>query len=104
MRQIQVEDGLRVRFPGRDDAFDEGVEIGLLLASMASGRPRIAARISEATLDQARDLGVLMGYRIVVEQTEAKFLEITCCSGRSRPALALVGGHDAARSQAGAGG
>ena len=95
MRQIQVEDGLRVRFPGRDEAFDEGVEIGLLLASMATGRPRIPARISEATLDQARDLGTMMGYRIVVEQAEAKFVEITCCSGSSRPTLSVVGGQRA---------
>lgn len=98
MRQIQVEDGLRVRFPGRDSTFDEGVEIGILLASMASGRPRFPARISKAALDQARDLGAMMGYRIVVEQSDAHVVEITCCTAAIRPKLSLVPSRIAASS------
>jgi len=51
MRHIQVEDGLRLKFPGRDETFNAGIEVGLILAQMASGRSEITARFAATTLD-----------------------------------------------------
>ncbi len=54
MRFIHVEDGLRLRFPGRDAAFNEGVEIGILAVNLASGRGEFTLQLSSGTLEQAR--------------------------------------------------
>jgi hypothetical protein len=102
MRQIHVDNDLRLRFPGRDANFNEGVEIGLALAAMAAGRPQFSLRVAAATLDQARDLAEKMDYRIVVHQTEGGWAEITCRTAHIRPKLTLVSsnGSQAARPPA----
>jgi hypothetical protein len=38
VRRIHVEHGLSLRFTGRDEEFNEGVEIGILVGLMSSGR------------------------------------------------------------------
>ena len=90
MRHIQVEDGLRLKFPGRDETFNEGVEIGLLLAQMASGRSEITARFAAATLDQARILAKRMGYRVHVVREDGVGAEVMFLTGSRRPKLTLV--------------
>ena len=40
MRWVQVEDGLSLRFPARDAAFHEGVELGILAALLNAGHGR----------------------------------------------------------------
>ena len=41
MRWVQVEDGLSLRFPARDAAFHEGVELGILAALLNAGHGRL---------------------------------------------------------------
>ena len=90
MRHIHVEDGLRLRFPGRDEAFNEGVEIGLLVAGMAAGHSEFTLRLANGTLDQARSLAVLMGYRVHVVRQDENWIETMFLTGSRRPKLTLV--------------
>jgi hypothetical protein len=90
MRHIQVEDGLRLRFPGRDETFNEGVEIGLILAQMASGQSEITARIAATTLAQARTLATQMKYRVHVVREDEGGAEVMFLTGSRRPVLTLV--------------
>lgn len=90
MRSIHVEGGLRLRFPGRDGSFDEGVEIGLLAAGLASGRGEFTLKFGSSTLEQARSLATGMGYRVHVVRAEAGEVEVTFLTGRRRPKLTLI--------------
>jgi hypothetical protein len=90
MRFIHVEDDLRLRFPGRGEDFNEGVEVGLLIAGMASGRSELSIRIAAANLEQVQELATSLGYRVRVEARDGCWVDITCCTGRSRPKLTLV--------------
>lgn len=90
MRFIHVENGLRLRFPGRDAAFNEGVEIGILAVNLASGRGEFTLQLSSATLEQARALAAQMGYRVHVVQSDEAWAEVTFLTGRRRPKLTLI--------------
>lgn len=92
MRHIHVEDGLRLRFPGRDETFNQGVEIGLLTANLASGRGEFTLQFASATLDQARTLATRMGYRVHIVRADDTSVEATFLTGRRRPKLTLVQG------------
>ena len=90
MRHIHVEDGLRLRFPGREEAFNEGIEVGLALASMAAGRREFTLHIASTTLDQARALASKMGYRVHVIQQDETSAEVMFLTGSREPKLKLV--------------
>ena len=66
MRWVQVEDGLSLRFPARDAAFHEGVELGILAALLNAGHGRVTHILSAANLNQARALATKMGYRLSI--------------------------------------
>lgn len=90
MRHIHVEDGLRLRFPGRNEAFNEGVEIGLLVGHMASGRSEFTLRLASTTLEQARSLAASLSYRVHVVREQDGSVEAMFLTGRRRPNLRLV--------------
>lgn len=90
MRFIHVEDGLRLRFPGQDAAFNDGVEIGILAVNLASGRSEFTLQLSSGTLDQARILAGQMGYRVHVVRNDDTSAEVTFLTGRRRPKLMLI--------------
>lgn len=90
MRHIHVEPGLRLRFAGRDDAFDEGVEIGLLVANMVAQVGEFTATLASTTLDQARALAGGMSYRIHVVEDDGTWAQVMFLTGRRRPKLRLV--------------
>jgi hypothetical protein len=90
VRRIHVENGLSLRFPGRDEEFNEGVEIGILAVLMSSGRRDFTHWMSQANVDQARALAAKLGYRLTEGARDGELTEITFRSSRSRPALTLV--------------
>ena len=92
MRHIHVVPGLRLRFTGRDEAFNEGVEIGLLAARLASGIAEFTMTLAASTLDQARMLATNMGYRLHVTMNDDGAVEVMFFTGSRRPRLQLV--HD----------
>jgi hypothetical protein len=90
MRHIQIENGLKLRFPARSEDFDQGVEIGILAVLMTSAQTGFTQRISATNLEQARSLAEKMGFHLIVASSNADWTEIILRSGRARPKLTLV--------------
>lgn len=90
MRHIHVEQGLRLRFSGRSEEFDQGVEIGLLCAGMAAGQREFTLTLASDTLEQARALAARMNYRVHVVHTDETWTEVMFLTGTRRPKLSLV--------------
>ena len=96
MRRIHVEDGLSVRFPGRSEEFNEGVEIGMLAVLMSSGQRGFTRWLSPANLEQARAIADRMGYRLTAGEADGDLTEAIFRTGRARPKLTLVHSRPAA--------
>ena len=92
VRDIEIEDGLTIRFPDRDEQFVLGVEIGMLAALMGGGARSILRRISAGNLEQARRLAPKMGYRLEVEDREGEWVYVRLNDRTVRPKLRLVQG------------
>jgi hypothetical protein len=90
MRHIHLADGLRLRFPGRSEEFDQGVEIGALAVLMDMGHREFRRWISTANLAQARALAKQLGYHVVVEASDDEWSELVFRYGTARPQLRLV--------------
>lgn len=91
VRKIVIEEDLRVCFPGRGSAFDDGVEIGMLAALMAARRPDLTRTIAAANLDMARLLAGKLGYRVTEARRSAPdAVTVTLSSRPQRPKLRLV--------------
>lgn len=90
MRHIHLADGLRLKFPGRNEQFDDGVEIGILAALMEFSPAEFTREISTDNLDQARALAVKLGYRLLEGPAEAGWTRVTLRLRASRPKLELV--------------
>src|SRR5215218_3602993 len=88
MRRLRVDEGLTIRFPHRCEAFDEGVEIGLVATSLSTSNVRVRCCLSAAALEP-RALGEQMGYRIVEESQSGEWTRVEFRSGRTRPELKL---------------
>ena len=98
MRQIHVAPGLRLRFVGRDEVFNEGVEIGLLAAELASGATEFSMTLGLGTMDQARALATGMGYRLHLIAGDEDRIEVMVLTGSRRPKLQLIHGNAAGRT------
>jgi hypothetical protein len=90
MRHIHLAEGLRLRFPGRNEDFDQGVEIGMLAVLMDLGQREFCRWISAENRNQARALAEQLGYHVIEGTSDADWIEITFRSGPARPQLRLV--------------
>ncbi|MDQ4136877.1 MAG: hypothetical protein M3158_11885 [Pseudomonadota bacterium] len=90
MRHIHLADGLRLRFPGRSEEFDQGVEIGMLAVLMDLGTREFTRWISAENLDQARALAKQLGYHVVEGTADGEWVELVFRTGSVRPQLRLV--------------
>jgi hypothetical protein len=90
MRHIYLADGLKLRFPGRSEEFDQGVEIGMVAALMQSQLREFSRSISAHNLDQVRALAERLGYRLVEGSSDAEWSEVTFRFGQARPQFRLV--------------
>jgi riboflavin synthase alpha subunit len=94
MREIHVEDGLCLRFPGRDEDFNEGVEIGIVAVLMGAGESGFTRCLATANLEQARSVAEKMGYHLVTGRCDGLSTLVTFRAGPPRPKLALVHSRD----------
>jgi hypothetical protein len=92
MRHIHLDDGLRLRFPGRSEDFDQGVEIGMIAVLMDQGFPEFSRWIARATLSQVQAIAKQMGYRIEQDGGDEEWVEVTFLHGttKAKPKLRLV--------------
>lgn len=87
---VEIEPGLRLRFPHRSAEFREGVEIGVLAATIATGAVPFDHPVSAENLDQARDLASSMGYRAVVIGEVDGIVTLLITRRSMKPKLAVV--------------
>ena len=90
MRQIHLTEGTKVRFPGRTEEFDQGVEIGILAVLMDFGMPEITRAIARTNLEQARALADKLGYRLLEGAATDGLTTVVLRRAQVRPALKLV--------------
>ena len=90
MRHIHLAEGLRLRFPGRDENFDQGVDIGMLAVLMDMGTSEFSRWISSANLEQARAVAKQLGYHMVEGDGSDEWIELVFRAGPARPRLTLV--------------
>jgi hypothetical protein len=90
VRHVQIDEGLRLRFPRRSAEFDEGVEVGMAAALMASATRTFSRRIATGTVDQIRALAPRLGFHVVVEAVEGGWADLSFRPGPERPRLTLA--------------
>jgi hypothetical protein len=92
MRHIHLDDGLRLRFPGRSEDFDQGVEIGMVAVLMDQGMTEFSRWISRTNLSQIEAISRQMGYRIEEGGGNEDWVDLTFLHGmaKSKPKLKLV--------------
>jgi hypothetical protein len=92
MRHIHLDDGLRLRFPGRSEDFDQGVEIGMIAVLMDQGFPEFSRWIAKSNLSQVQSIAKQMGYRIEEGGGDEEWVDVTFLHGtvKAKPKLRLV--------------
>lgn len=91
MRSIELEQGLKVRFPGQDASFADGVEIGVLATLMNLKRPEFDREIASGNVEQARALGRKFGYHLAdLDPVAADRVRVTFRARSLAPKLRLV--------------
>ena len=90
MRKIEIDEGLRLRFPGRDAEFHDGVEIGTVAALMAVVGGDFRRVVSVDNVEQVRALAEKLGYHLTIPSPEGESLEVSFSTEKPRPKLSLV--------------
>ena len=91
MRPIFVEDGLTITFPGREESFDQGVEVGIAIALMAAGQ-NFTTWLSNETIDQVKELAAKMNFHLVSLRALESNKHVALRVGRPPPHLTVVAG------------
>ncbi|MXQ12912.1 hypothetical protein [Microvirga makkahensis] len=92
MRHIHLDEGLRLRFPGRSEDFDQGVEIGMVAVLMDQETLEFSRWISRSNLGQVEAIARQMGYRVTEGGGDEEWVELTFRHGsiKAKPNLRLV--------------
>lgn len=90
VRKIEIEQDLRVRFPGRGPEFDDGVEVGIIAAHLGLGVRSVERLVNASVLAQLESLARAMSYRVVVNGPVGDSLAVTVERVDARPSLRVV--------------
>jgi hypothetical protein len=90
MRFIELDEGLRLRFPGQSEDFSAGFEMGALAAFLSFGLRECTRAISTDNLDQARDIAESLHYRMIPGAQHDDGVTVRFVQGGARPALRVV--------------
>ena len=91
MRSIEIEEGLRIRFPSQDPSFDAGVEIGIMAVLMSSKVREFSRTIARENVEQARMLARKLGYHLAeIEEAPESTARVTFRVRGAAPKLRLV--------------
>lgn len=91
MRKIEVEPGLRLRFPDRGAEFDDGLEIGMVVARMGSAYPQILTVISRTALADLEGLARVMSYRVHVVAADQDKVTVEVERTSKPPRMRVIG-------------
>ena len=90
-RAIHLEEGLRVRFPGRNESFACGVEIGMIAALMSLGLREFERQIGSDNLEQVRSVGRRLGYLVTaVDDVAPDLVRVTFRNRAAVPKLRVI--------------
>jgi hypothetical protein len=84
MRHIHLDDGLRLRFPGRSEDFDQGVEIGMVAVLMDQELSEFSRWISRSNLSQVEAIAKQMGYRVEENGGDEEWADVTFLYGTAK--------------------
>jgi hypothetical protein len=90
MRKIEIVDDLRLRFPGRDNEFNVGVEVGALSVLMAQATPLIERRLSIDAVEQLRPIAEGLRYVLTATEADAGMMNVSIMPRSRRPMLRVV--------------
>jgi hypothetical protein len=90
MRHIHLDEGFRLRFPGRSEDFDQGVEIGMLAVLMDHKTPEFRRWIARTNLTQVRAIAGQFGYHVIESGTDEDWIELMFHARPVRAQLRLV--------------
>ena len=90
MRKIEILDDVRLRFPGRDQEFDLGVEVGVVSVLMAQGVQVIQRELSQAATEQLRPIAEKLRYALVATEAGEEMMHVTLSHWSRRPLLRVV--------------
>jgi hypothetical protein len=90
MRQIEIMEDVRLRFPGRSAEFDLGVEVGALCALMAGGEGLIQRTLSAECVEQLRPIAERFRYALVASPNEDGNQSVSLIHRSRRPQLRVV--------------
>ena len=89
VRKIEIDEGLRLRFPGRDAEFHDGVEIGTVAALMAVVGGDFRRVVAADNVEQVRALAEKLGYHLTIPSREGESREVSFSTATPRPKLSL---------------
>jgi hypothetical protein len=81
MRSIYVENDLTVRFPGREEEFDQGVEMGIAIALMATGQ-NFTTLLSSDNIEQAEAVAAKMNFHLMLVAIRGESRQVAFRRGR----------------------
>lgn len=90
MRNIEIIDDVRLRFPGRDAEFDLGVEVGAVSVLMTQGAPLIQRELSMAAVEQLRPIAERFRYALVATASGDETMSVSLVHWSRRPLLRVV--------------
>lgn len=90
MRNIEIVDEVRLRFPGRDAQFDIGLEVGAVSVLMAQGSPLIQRELSHAATEQLRPIAEHFRYAMVATAAGEQMMSVSLLHWSRRPLLRVV--------------
>lgn len=90
MRKIEIIDQVKLRFPGRTEEFDIGLEVGAVSVLLAQGVGLIERQLSHEATEQLRPLAERFGYTLIAVEESAAVMTVTIAHKSRRPMLRVV--------------
>lgn len=90
MRHIELEDQLKIRFASQPEAFDRGVEVGILAALMAAGVSSFERTVASDVEEPVRRLAEKLGYRVIPTAANPGRVRLRLSRASLRPQLRVV--------------
>lgn len=90
MRHIELEDALKIRFASEPEAFDRGVEVGMVAALMAAGVSSFERTVAAEVEEPVRRLAEKLGYRVVPRALASGKARLHLTIATRRPVLRVV--------------
>lgn len=90
MRQIEILDDVRLRFPNRHDEFTVGVEVGAVAVLLALGDLPFQRRLSIEAINQLRPIAEFFGCSLVAVSDGSSTSQAIFASKALRPVLRVV--------------